>query len=171
MLSNALPDEIPWMPEGSGSASVGILSIYEGIRETLRQNLADSGKPDVIFCGHSEGGAVATLAALDLVTNPVEGAGSLEALYTFGATPLANPILGPTIDARIGAHSFHVVRPNDIIASLSLTGLYVSLMRKVDLPGGNFDPFNGTTFHPLSIYIQLLDPSGDGERLKDEGRE
>lgn len=65
----------PWLPAG-GRIHRGFLRGYEAVAEAVETALDDLGQPSALWlCGHSLGGALATLAAVDYTTRnrPVAG--------------------------------------------------------------------------------------------------
>lgn len=141
-------------------------AIYDSIRADLRTKLAAlnmNAKP-LVLTGHDLGGALASIAAYDLTLNPQTGVAAPAGIYSFGAPPAGDFLFNRQYLATMGAISFQVVRPDDVIPKLDfLTVQPLPSIRQ--LPGGTSNPLNGSVFHALTTYSQLLDPFG-GVTLK-----
>jgi hypothetical protein len=136
--------------------------LYESLRDVLRQQLVAIRQPSrpLVISGHDTGGTLASQAMLDLTLNPQEGAPAASAVYTFGAPPLGDIAFSKSFNGRVGANSFQVARPDDVIPQLvfGAASFAITVPTQVLLQGGIDDPANGSTFHPLTIYSQLLNP-------------
>jgi hypothetical protein len=164
-----------WIPAGDNDLAVLSRSadLYAALRDDLRQKLARLGRKGqpVYFTGHDHGGVLASLAALDLTLNPVADAPSFAGVYTYGAPPCGSYYFRPFYLEKVGAaKSFQLRRPLDEIPKLSFGGLarVGRLETQREIPGGDFDPDNGSTWHALETYLRLLDPtSGTDAALVD----
>jgi hypothetical protein len=140
-----------------------LTDLYEELRADLRTKLvaAGRGSSPLYFAGHDVGGSLASLALLDLTLNAQPGAGVLSGVYSFGTPPTGNMAFQQTFQNQVGGMSFQVVRPLDVIPQLVFgTALSaVTVGQQVTLNGGDNDPANGATYHPLRVYSNLLNPT------------
>jgi hypothetical protein len=136
----------------------------------IRALIAPLGLP-VFVTGHSLGGALAVLAALELAKAGV----SVEAVYTFGMPRPGNAHFKSDYDARLGATTYRLVNGDDIVPTVgpSFLGLrHVGRLLRC-APGAHFNagalaadtssddpPFAGGGAHGL--FDQLLAPLGGG---------
>ena len=150
-----------WL-NGDGEVLTAYADLYSGLRDSLRRALASVNAPQLrlFLTGHCLGGALASLATLDLSLHPETNVGQVTGLYTFGAPPVGTVDFAKAFQARVGASSFQVVRPLDVIPQLvfGAATTAVTLGRSIALDGGLQDPDNGTTYHALPIYTSLLNP-------------
>jgi hypothetical protein len=150
-----------WL-NGDGEVLTAYSDLYSGLRDSLRRALASVNAPHqrLFLTGHCIGGALASLATLDLSLHPETNVGQVTGLYTFGAPPVGTVDFAKTFQARVGASSFQVVRPLDVIPQLVFGSATtaVTLGRSIALDGGLQDPDNGMTYHALPMYTSLLNP-------------
>jgi hypothetical protein len=112
-------------PEWVGGASVrahaGFVRLYGIIRPTVhglvRKHSAAGAVTEIVACGHSLGGALATLAALDLAHNtpavtPVATPAAVVHMYSFGAPQVGDGAFVGVFNARV-PHAVRVVIPFD----------------------------------------------------------
>ncbi|WP_373233241.1 lipase family protein [Cohnella sp.] len=101
--------------EDAGRTHRGFTCIYLSTREELIEQLSKlSTAKRLMVAGHSLGGALATLAALDIAENtefkrPV--------VYTYGSARTGNPEFADRFD-RVVKNSFRIVNVHDIIPTL-----------------------------------------------------
>lgn len=108
----------------------GFRFAYESIANALRAQIAD--ERWVIFCGHSLGGALATLAA------DAFGAGRVEAVYTFGSPRVGNIAFARRYDAILHDQTFRIVNEGDPVVRVPwLFGLYRHVGTRVFLSDRN----------------------------------
>ncbi|HEX6096417.1 MAG TPA: hypothetical protein VF432_08850 [Thermoanaerobaculia bacterium] len=149
-----------WLSAG-GRILTSYDAIYGGLRSDLHTKLRGlnmDSKP-LVLTGHDVGGALASIAAYDMKLNPVERAPAPAGIYTFGAPPVGDGTFRLGYDGTMGAMSFQVVRPDDVIPKLDLLSVQ-TLPQQQSLPGGLQSPLNGSVYHALTVYSQLLDPFG-----------
>ncbi|MCX7289918.1 hypothetical protein [Janthinobacterium sp.] len=97
--------------------------------------------------------------AVDILTNPLAGNRTVASVYTFGTGPAADLTFARNYGlSRLGSCNFQVARTFDIMPALQLLGAPQTLGTPVPLSGGDFDSYNGSTFHGLYNYIDLLNP-------------
>jgi hypothetical protein len=151
----------PWSTV-SGQVLSAYGDLYMALRDGLRQALASVNAANLrlFFTGHCVGGALASLATLDLSLNPATNVAPVAGVYTFGAPPVGTIDFANAFNQRLGAISFQVARPSDVIPQLvfgsALTA--VTLGQSITLDGGLQNPDNGSTFHALPVYVSLLNP-------------
>jgi hypothetical protein len=137
-------------------------NLYDSVRDDLRSQLVAIGQANLplVLSGHDTGGSLASLAMLDLTLNPQRGAPAASSVYTFGAPPLGDTTFAASYNTKAGANSFQVARPEDVIPQLVFGAAFfsVTVPTQVPLQGGLGDPSNGSTFHPLTVYSQILNP-------------
>jgi|GEM_PF-4597662 len=153
---------IPWVPDSGdtdyGQYSQPLINLYNSIRTAIRDMLNSAKNKPIIITGHSDGGSLANLIALDLTINPLAGGRKIHAIYTFGALPAATPSFAQTFDKIFAGNNFQVVRPTDVLPKIEFQFPMFSVGTAVNLDGGAFNAGNGSTFHALSTYLDLLDP-------------
>jgi hypothetical protein len=146
-----------------GRVTNGMANLYDVIRQPLRDQLVALKKPStaLVFTGHDSGGALASLATLDLTLNPQAGVRQPDGLVTFGASPLGDFDFVDSFAAKVGKISAQVVRPLDVIPRLNFgpPGAVQTVPVQVLLDGTAPDGSDGSTFHPLTGYVQLLNPT------------
>jgi pimeloyl-ACP methyl ester carboxylesterase len=93
--------QVDWDGRGSPSdmkVHLGFLSTYRGVAPQIYSRLTHTGPIEIVTVGHSLGGALATLCALDL--SDLDGARSRAlASRTFGSPRVGNPEFASTYDA------------------------------------------------------------------------
>ncbi len=98
-------------PYGDGHAEVrfhrGFMASYFAIRETLLEVMDQFRDKHIIATGHSLGGAVATIGALDLQYNLGAADNFSFSVYTYGAPRVGNSALVKSYNGRISdSHRF-----------------------------------------------------------------
>lgn len=141
-----------WLRPGDPAVRVhsGFLRVYNQLRPRLMRLVAAAppGTP-LVLCGHSLGGALATLAALDLASHKTH-------LYTFGQPQVGDGAFVELFDARV-AHAVRVVNPFDPVPR-SLSAVF--LHTKGNHPVSSLSHDNPITAHSLSSYkIALSRPA------------
>ncbi len=159
LVSDAFPATPDWLASGHGQYAKGLVALYGAGRDDLRAALSGLGNKPVLLTGHDIGGALANLMAVDLSQNPLPGQRRVAAVYTFGTPPAAsNPFAASYDTGPLGAINYQVVRPNDVMPRMPLSGMLFTPGTRVALSGGEFDSYNGSTWHGLYNYINLLNP-------------
>ena len=137
-------------------------TLYDSLRDNLRAQLVAINQANLplVISGHDTGGSLASLAMLDLTLNPQAGTPGASAVYTFGAPPLGTTTFANSYNTRVGANSFQVARPDDIIPQLVLGAISfaITVPTPIVLQGGTSDPAKDPTFHTLTSYSALLNP-------------
>ncbi len=112
---NIEPSRVSWYVKGHVKAHTGFYRAYESVRNRVHNLLRykDASKP-IVFCGHSLGGALATLAALDCVSSMV---GRTVHVYTFGAPQVGDSAFIRAFNASVN-QCVRVVNPHDKIPSV-----------------------------------------------------
>jgi triacylglycerol lipase len=125
----------------AGKTHEGFTDVYKSLRNQLLGALAGQPAAPTFVTGHSLGGAIATIAALDAASN----AGNLPrpTIYTFAAPRVGDPTFSALFDARFNGvantSSWRIVNRNDLVPYLP--------------PAEIFDPF---AFQTLT-YQHVLD--------------
>ena len=156
---------IPSLSKTTGSVLNGIGTLYQSLRQNLFQAVAKqcAQQPGVTlyFTGHDVGGALASIAALDVIANSPSGIPAPTAVYGFGCPQFADWSFTQYFNQTVPA-SFQVARPADVAPSFILNGGVFPIKQVVPLPGGEIEPFNGNSSHSIDSYIGLLNPYGAG---------
>jgi len=160
-ITDFMADQVDFdlIPEG-GATHRGFTELYRSARpqvmELLRQ--APAGNP-LFVTGHSLGGALATLAAVDLAENSDFSA---PVVYTFAAPRVGNPVFVAAYNKAV-PQSFRIANKDDIVVHLpplvyqdprTKTIYYYSHVRhssELDFKGGGI---SGN--HVLSSYFRAL---------------
>lgn len=99
-------------PAHGGSVHSGFKRSADSVRDQVRTALADiGGDKETVVCGHSLGGAVAELTALDLAKSGRE----VEGVHVFGAPRVGDKGFAAEYDRHLGAKTHLHVRKNDPI--------------------------------------------------------
>lgn len=139
--------EVPgeWTAGRKARAHAGFVRMYADLRTHVRQRVQQSGASEVVFTGHSLGGALATLAGLDNNTKKVT-------VVTFGAPPVGDSNFARAFDASVPT-CVRVVNPYDPVTTLPGTqfvhtkGYYPVASLTKDFPA---------TAHSLGTYALAL---------------
>ncbi|WP_235680189.1 lipase family protein [Paenibacillus albicereus] len=147
-LTDFMAEQIEYtVVKDGGKTHRGFTSLYESLRPQLRELLERTGARKPLFLtGHSLGGALATLAALDLAKN---GPGRNPIVYTFAAPRVGDSEFAESY-AKAVPRSFRLANSNDIVTYLpplvyqdprtKLIYYYshVSELAELDFSGGSF---------------------------------
>jgi triacylglycerol lipase len=154
---NAGDSRVPpeWLRPGDPAVRVhsGFLRVYTQLRPRLLHlaKSARGGAPGmvsaVVLCGHSLGGALATLAALDLAGQSWSGGIGLE-LYTFGQPQVGDGAFVKLFNSRV-PHAVRVVNPFDPVPR-SLSAVF--LHTKGHYAVTSFSRDSPLTAHDLATY-------------------
>lgn len=156
ILADGWPFTMDWV-DFPGSMHAGAYKLYTSLRDDVRSLLAglDWTEGAVLYLGgHSLGAIMASVAAVDLEYNPIDGAPPAS-IYALGCTTTAGPGLEsyvPELPARL----FLVNRPQDAIADVSWNLTLSELGTSITLNGNC--SFDEQTYHAINTYIALLDP-------------
>lgn len=116
-----------------------------------------SSQKQLFLVGHSLGGAIANLAAVDYATTANSGL-QVAGVYTFGSICFGDVIFQMAFNDAIGSKAYQIVRIYDTVATAMLepAGNYTMLNSPVVLSG--MLPKEENTYHSLNGYLQLLNP-------------
>ena len=142
----------------------GFFQHYERIRSTLMSSIHSLGLTRILVAGHSKGGALASLAALDIVLN-APTVQSVE-VYTFGSPRVGNQSFVQTLhNAPVLTQFFQVQNNADIVPSMPFAVVpnrgnpenptYYEHAGTPVVYASNWGSFGNN--HALSNYIYALD--------------
>jgi len=169
----------PFLP-GAGHTEDGFTAMYESLRTSVAANsptvvsaLATLSFPrpvsSVTICGHSLGGALATLLALDVAAN---SAFKSPAAYTFGSPRTGDSLFASTYD-QVVKNSYRVANRLDIVPTLPPPVNYdhvlnpheLNPIQLLPLPPKVLVKFNPGCEHSLQTYLYLLSLQSGGPVL------
>jgi triacylglycerol lipase len=105
-------------PYGNSDSRVkvhrGFITAYKSVRETILEKARQSSFDRVMCTGHSLGGALATLAAVDIQYNIAE---KEVVCYTYGAPKVGNKPFASSYNKRV-PQTYRFVNENDIVPKL-----------------------------------------------------
>lgn len=137
----------------AGYTHKGFTELYSGIRDSVLRLVRrlPAGKP-VHVAGHSLGGAVAALCALDIASrrrHPVH-------LYTFGAPKAGNADFAAALDSKVVRH-WRIYNPKDPVPGLPPASVlkyrYVHGGAPLPLPFNRVNPLSN---HSMAAYVRTL---------------
>jgi len=154
-----------------GMTEDGFTSVYLSLRtgrtkgtptaKSAVKNLLDAGKAaNVTVCGHSLGGALATLLSLDVALNT---ACRTPMAYTFASPRTGNGTFADFYNTKVAA-SFRVVNKPDLVPTLPTRPFYahVDTEFELDPPPDTINP-SIPCWHHLTTYLWLMSQqSGSG---------
>jgi predicted lipase len=162
---------------GAGHTEDGFTAMYESLRTGAAANspsvvsaLATLQCPrpvsSMTICGHSLGGALATLLALDVAANT---AFKNPAVYTYGSPRTGDSLFASTFD-QVVQNSYRVANRLDIVPTLPPPVDYDHVLNPVDLnpiqllpwPPKLLVKFNPGCEHSLITYMYLLSLESGG---------
>jgi predicted lipase len=162
---------------GAGHTEDGFTAMYESLRTGAAANspsvvnaLATLTFPrpvsSVTICGHSLGGALATLLALDVAAN---SAFKDPAVYTYGSPRTGDSLFASTFD-QVVKNSYRAANRVDIVPTLPPPVDYQHVLNPVDLNPVRLLPlppevlvkFNPGCEHSLITYMYLLSLQSGG---------
>jgi hypothetical protein len=149
-----------YLPNGCALAP-GLDQIYAAVRDGLRNNVVSAlskvGGTTIVMAGHSIGGALANIAALDFATQAA-GITASVAIYTFGAPPSGDPGFQSAFASKFTGSpisSFQLSRNGDPFPGLpAVSGGPMTVGAALNLTGGT--PYDDNINHSLTSYIVLL---------------
>jgi len=144
---------VPYIPTaGDGLVHMGFQLVYEHIAANVRILLSNcAGITQILVTGHSLGGAVAILAALDILNNM--GFGPTPIMYTFAGPRVAAPDFAASFNNKIPL-LYRVINCWDLVPQVPLPP-YIHVGQEVMVDGGA-NPFNPVFNHSLSTYCAAL---------------
>ncbi|OBA77062.1 hypothetical protein A5641_20100 [Mycobacterium sp. 1554424.7] len=165
---------------GAGHTEDGFTDMYESLRTGVKPNsptvvngLATLPFPkavgSVTICGHSLGGALATLLALDLAANT---AFTHPAVYTYSSPRTGDALFARTYD-QVVKNSYRIANRLDIVPALPppidyehvLTRYWLNPVRLVPLPPKALVKYSVPCEHSLATYLYLLSLQSEGPVL------
>ena len=165
---------------GAGHTEDGFTDMYESLRTGAAPNsptvvgaLPNLSFPksvgSVTVCGHSLGGALATLLALDVAANT---AFSNPAVYTYGSPRTGDSLFAGTYD-QVVKNSSRIANRIDIVPALPppidyehvLNPYELNPVRLVPLPPKELVKSNVACEHSLQTYLYLLSLQSGGPTL------
>lgn len=101
---------------------LGFVAAYQSIADQMKANVKSlktlfPGASKLVVTGHSLGGAIATLFAVDMATN--EGANNLN-LVTFGSPRVGNAVFADFANQQIKGNNWRVTYDNDVVTIVPL---------------------------------------------------
>lgn len=103
---------------GRGSAHSGFLELYGSLRDALIASLKKEAPGSRLYvAGHSLGGALATLAAMDIEENAHR---KIRAVYTFASPRAGDDAFVQAFNDALAGRSFRIVNTSDIVPSIPL---------------------------------------------------
>ncbi|OBI94289.1 lipase family protein [Mycobacterium sp. 1245805.9] len=165
---------------GAGHTEDGFTEMYESLRTgtrpdspTVVKGLAELTFPQAVgavaICGHSLGGALATLLALDLAANT---GFSAPAVYTYSSPRTGDSLFARTYD-QVVKNSYRIANRLDIVPALPppveyehvLTRFWLNPVRLVPLPPKALVKYSVPCEHSLATYLHLLSLQSGGPVL------
>lgn len=110
----------PFVPAGAGAVKVhyGFIQAFSSVRDAILQMVRDSKQHKVLTTGHSLGGALAVLAALDVRQNVPDKQVSC---YTFGSPKVGDPAFANYYN-KLVPNTFRIVNDADVIPTIPPAG-------------------------------------------------
>jgi hypothetical protein len=165
---------------GAGHTEDGFTDMYQSLRTgaqpdspTVVNSLAKLPFPhpvtSVTICGHSLGGALATLLALDVAANTVF---TDPAVYTYGSPRTGDSLFASTYD-QVVSNSYRIANRLDIVPALPppidyehvLNPYELNPIRLTPLPPKILVKSTVTCEHSLATYLYLLSLQSGGAVL------
>jgi hypothetical protein len=156
---------------GAGHTEDGFTAMYQSLRTgaapnspTVVKSIGNLPFPrpvtSVTVCGHSLGGALATLLALDLAANTVF---SQPVVYTYGSPRTGDSLFVSTFD-QVVKNSYRIENRVDIVPKLPPPPAYrhvdppyeLTPVRLLPLPAKILVDFNPVCEHVIATYLYLL---------------
>lgn len=149
---------------GSGLTEDGFTAVYESLRVTqdpASKRLVDAlpgaafPRPvtSLVICGHSLGGALATMLALDVAANTSMGQNL--AAYTYASPRTGDPSFTDTY-GQLVPNSFRIANRFDLVPKLPLPPLYEHVNTAFDLNPMLKVKLDILCQHHLTTYLHLL---------------
>ena len=137
----------------------GFSTAYLSVRDAIHQYFSNLGEEtSLIVTGHSLGGALATLCALDLQFTFFSSASDRISLYTFGSPRVGNSALRASFNRRV-PNSYRVIYGMDIVPAVPRPWQGYSHVDKEYRIGQRFSwRFVSQRFrdHEIARYIEAL---------------
>jgi len=161
--------EDAWIPACRAEVHGGFLHAYRQVSPIVEE-LARNAKRDVFLCGHSLGGAISNVAALDLDLRGVK----FRRAYTFGAPRVFGWRAAQEARNRLNGRMFRVVNRNDIVPRVPSwvrfqhtgTLAYINRFNDIQLPVTGYVTYdrilgfraNMLRSHLMSHYLKGTQP-------------
>ncbi|OBI19139.1 hypothetical protein A5712_20335 [Mycobacterium sp. E2327] len=165
---------------GAGHTEDGFTDMYESLRTGAQPGspkvvdaLANLSFPQAVdsvtICGHSLGGALATLLALDLAANTTF---AVPAVYTYASPRTGDSLFAATFD-QVVKNSFRIANRLDIVTALPptvdyehvLNPTWLNPIRLLPLPPKVLVKYSVGCEHSLATYLYLLSLQSGGPTL------
>lgn len=168
-VNMATISEDAWRPACKSLVHGGFLHAYRRVSPIV-ESLARTAKRDVFLTGHSLGGAVANIAALDLDMRGVD----FRRTYTYGAPRVFGWRAAQEAKNRLDGRQFRVVNRNDIVPQVPIslrfrhtgTLAYINRFNDIQLPVAGYVTYdrilgyraNAIRSHLCKHYIEGTRP-------------
>lgn len=136
---------------GAGHVHMGFQLVYEHVRKNTGQILSTKcqGAKQILVTGHSLGGALAVLSALDIAKNsPMK---KTPDVYTMAGPRTGAPDFAGTFKAQITTCE-RVVNFMDVVPQVPLPPLYQHVGEETNVSGG-YNVFDPAYAHSLTTYL------------------
>jgi len=146
---------MPFIADSSaGLVHMGFQLVYEHIRTDIQTKLTANcaGAKRLLVTGHSLGGSLAVLCALDLAVNSTIKVAP--ELHSFAGPRTGDVKFAGTFDAAVPICN-RVVNFMDVVPQIPVPPLYEHVGKEVSVHGG-FRPFDITYAHHLTTYLTGL---------------
>ena len=112
----------PYAPKGTSGVQVhyGFTEAYTSVRDVVLKAAKDTPHKQIVLVGHSLGGALATLAGLDIVENVP---GKDVSVYTYGSPKVGDAAFADAYNTRV-SNTYRVVNDTDLVPSIPLGNYY-----------------------------------------------
>jgi predicted lipase len=110
----------PYAPANAAKMQVhyGFIQAYTSVRDAVLNMTRDTSRTRVVTAGHSLGGALAILAAMDIKLNVP---GKQITCYTFGGPKVGDPIFAKAYD-KLVPDTYRIVNDADVIPTIPPMG-------------------------------------------------
>lgn len=149
---DAAPVPFDHEPE-AGGVHMGFQLLFEHIHPSFAELLQKCvGATRILVTGHSLGGAIAELAAFDIVSEKLSEVAP--ELYTLAQPRVGGPVFAHSFNKHISI-CFRVVNFLDTVPQVPLPPIYLHVGQEVLIHGG-FRPLDITYAHHLTTYLAGL---------------
>jgi triacylglycerol lipase len=150
----------------------GVMRMFETIEPYLTEQLIShppSAKPKYItFCGHSLGGALATLCAAYYAN--LSNKNAKVSCHTFGAPKIGDSVFYQWFNNAV-EEKLHLINENDLISYLppSIMGYKDAFDSAVFITDEDFKSLNLCQSHDLDTYIDFIRKSTETAKIPQRG--
>jgi predicted lipase len=167
LLMDSLFAPVPFPFADAGQTEQGFTNFYSTLRtgpniaqprviDALRPLIATGTIKTLRIAGHSLGGALATLLAVDVSDNSVFTAPTV---YTFGSPRVGDKVFAGTYDGLV-PNSWRIENLNDIVPHLPpLLAGYVHVDAAFPINSDDMSKHTVPCWHALATYLHTLDSS------------